>query len=147
MLFGEWFPTFQMLMVPSISRFIRNHLPNNIASYPRRLESSLKSPCEPHIFQHTVCLLRCLTFPCTELNTTSQNDSNKTGAEFMLQSTGVNLHWKKKKKLPAPLILSVCLQCFEKIMLTIRNLPCGLVDKMIINSNQVVINKTAMFLC
>jgi len=36
-----------------------------------------------------------VTFPCTELNTTaSQNGSNKTSAEFMLQLTGVDLHWR-----------------------------------------------------
>jgi len=32
-------------------------------------------------------------------------------------------------------------------MLTIRNLPCGLVNKAKINSNQALINWTAMFLC
>jgi len=32
-------------------------------------------------------------------------------------------------------------------MLTIRNPPCGLVDKAKINSNQVLINRTAMLIC
>jgi len=36
-----------------------------------------------------------VAFLCSELNTTaSQNDSNKTRAQFLLQLIGVELHWE-----------------------------------------------------
>jgi len=38
-----------------------------------------------------------VAFLCSELNTTaSQNDSNKTRAQFLLQLIGVELHWEER---------------------------------------------------
>jgi hypothetical protein len=90
-----------------------------------------------------------VTFLCTELNiTASQNDSSKTREEFMIQLTGVDLHWEKGWGGTASITNSISLPAvLQGKRINYQKPSVWFSGQSKIKLNPVAVNTMAMFLC